>query len=100
MRTISIISIALLSIATLYLLNKATTLYWGLPSLHAFGISTERVTELEKPYMILFSIYLVSLIITIFLYFKKQYVADIILSGTLIVFYLVMFFFIGFEWSK
>lgn len=100
MKIVSFILTAPLLIILGRLFIQATSLYRGYPSLKAFGVPIERVNAWERPYIIWFLIYFVSLVAAIFFYIKKRYITNLIFSSVMIAFYLVMVLFIGFEWLK
>jgi hypothetical protein len=100
MKTGSIILTISLFVILGRLFIQATSLYQGYASLKAFGVPIDRVNEWERPYIIWFLIYFVSLALSIFFYIKKRYITSNIFSGVMITFYFFMLLFIGFEWLK
>jgi hypothetical protein len=98
MKIVSIILTVSLLIILGRLFIQATSLYQGYASLKAFGVPIDRVNEWERPYIIWFFIYFVSLAIAIFFYIKKRHITNNVFLSVMIAFYLFMVLFIGFEW--
>lgn len=99
MKILSIILTGLSLLILLRVLHSAISLYMGYSGLKEFGIPLKQVNTWELPYIVLFILYSIACVFSVFFTVKKRYILSDIVSIVIISSYFVIPLF-GFQWLK